>query len=525
MNNETSPGRRRAILLVLALSVLVVVMDMTILNVALSTIQRDFDASTADLQWSMDSYLITFAAFIFTGGVLADRFGRRSIVIASLAVFGGASLLAAMAGSIGELVAWRALMGIGAAAVPTVSLAILMVVFPPAERPKAIAAWAASAGVGTMIGPIVGGLLLQEFYWGSVLLINVPLAIAAVVAVALLVPESRNPNPGSFDPIGVLVSIAAVGTLVYGIVQGGEDSWLAFGTLGPIAGGLLLVVLLVLFERRVSTPALDLSLLKLGRYSSGTSAIALAFFALLGGIFVMSIYLQAVLGLSPAKAGLMMVPMGLAAFLISFRLPKLAMKFGPRNVVAAGTTLMAVAMLVFAALDADGPLWLVAVGQVALGLGWGCVMAPATGALMSVVPPVKMGAGQAVSNTVRQVAGALGVAVIGSVVSAVYRSSLGDKASALPANLADKARESVGGALEALRAGGNALGGADAQRIKDAAFDAHVTGMHAALLVCAGFAVLACVVAMRGLPASVPPPPGAPTPPPAPKPAEEATAA
>jgi EmrB/QacA subfamily drug resistance transporter len=519
MNIETSPGRRRVILLVLALAVLVVVMDMTILNVALTTIQRDLDASTAGLQWSMDAYLITFAAFIFTGGVLADRLGRRNVVVGSLVLFGATSLLAALSGSIGELVVWRALMGVGAAAVPSVTLAILMTVFPPAERPKAIAAWAASAGVGTMIGPVVGGLLLQGFYWGSVLLINVPLAVAAVIAVLVFVPESRNPNPGSFDPIGVLLSVAAVGALVYGIVQGGETSWTSMDALGPIAAGLLLTGVLVVVERRVAVPSLDLSLLKLGRYSSGTGAIALAFFALLGGIFVISIYLQSVLGLSPARAGLLMVPMGLAALLVSFRLPKLAMRFGPRNVVAAGTALMAVALLIFATLDAEGPIWLTAIGQTLLGLGWGCVMAPATGALMSVVPLPKMGAGQAVANTVRQVAGALGVAVIGSVVSAVYRSSLGDAADGLPPSLAADARESVGGALGALDSDKLSLGAAEAQRIRDEVLAAHVSGMHIGLAICAGLAVLAGVVALRGLPAVAPMPPAAA------KPAPDAAAA
>ena len=215
-----TPQRRNAIRALLAVAVLVVVMDITILNVALEEIQRGLQATNAELQWSLNSYAITFAAFIFTAGVCGDRFGRKRTLIVGLIIFGGASVLAAFSPSMGWLIGWRAVMGVGAAVVPTVTLAIIMNVFPPAERMKAIATWAAAAGVAFAAGPLVGGVLLEWFSWGSVFLINAPLVVIGVALIARLVPESRAPASAGFDPAGVMLSIAAVGLLVFGIVDG-----------------------------------------------------------------------------------------------------------------------------------------------------------------------------------------------------------------------------------------------------------------------------------------------------------------
>ncbi|HZM76983.1 MAG TPA: MFS transporter [Candidatus Limnocylindrales bacterium] len=510
MSFEINQGKQRAILLVMALSVLVVVMDLTILNVALASIQRELGASNADLQWSLDAYLITFAAFIFTGGVIADRFGRKRVLIGALVLFGLASVLAAEATSAWQLIVWRALMGVGAAAIPPVTLAILLTIFPPAMRPKAIGVWAGAAGVGTAVGPIIGGLLLNSFWWGSVLLINAPLAVLAIAAIVWLVPEATGPQAGSFDPVGVLLSIAGVGALVYGIVQGGEDSWLAMGTLGPILGGVILLAALVAFERRLAIPALDLSLLRASRYAAGTFAIAFAFFALLGAVFITSIYFQAVLGLAPANAGLLMVPMGLGALLTSTRVAPLVARYGARVVVSTGSAVMALSFLIFALVGRQSPIWVLALAQLILGLGWGSVFAPATGALMSVVQPAKAGAGQAVANTFRQVAGALGVAVIGSLLSMRFRATLGSAAEVLPDSLVAKARESLGGTLEALRAAGGQIPPAAAEGLKVQAQDAYVSGMHLTMLVCLAFALCAAIIALRGLPGKPPPATAAP---------------
>ncbi|MFF5448539.1 MFS transporter [Streptomyces sp. NPDC012888] len=507
MNPELSSGRRRAILALLAATVLVVVMDLTIINVALNPIQQSLDATHGELQWALDSYLITFAAFLFTGGVCADRFGRRKTLITGLVVFGVASVLGAYATDIVQLIVWRAVMGVGAAVVPTVTLAVIMNVFPPAERPKAIAGWAAAAGVAMAVGPVLGGVLLEAFWWGSIFLINAPLIAVAVVLLATLVPESKSPVRGKFDPVGVLLSVVSIGLLVYGIVVAGEDGWTSAGALGAIAGGLLLLVALVVFEKRTAAPSLDVSLLRNSRFSAGTVAIALCFFALISVIFLSQFYYQAVLEFSPLKAGLLMLPMGIGSMVVSARCPKLVMRFGPRAVVAAGATVIALSAAVAALFDAGTPTWLLVVSQLVLGLGWGSIMAPATASLMSVVPPAKAGAGQAVSQTGRQVAGALGVAVIGSLLGSSYRSSMGDAVNVLPEALREEAANSIGGTLRAVQA--TELGD-QAPALIAKASDAYVAGMQLTMFVVAGVALAAALVALRWLPKTPPAPPGPP---------------
>lgn len=502
VETQLSPGRRKAVLALLSITVLVVVMDITIANVALQSIQRELNATNAGLQWALDAFLITFAAFLFTGGVCADRFGRKKTLIAGLALLGVSSALAAFASSVPELIVWRSLMGIGAAVVPTVTLAIIVTVFPPAERPKAIASWAAAAGVAFALGPIVGGLLLQYFWWGSVFLINVPLVAVGVVLIALLVPESKNPANAKFDPIGVLLSIVAVGSLVFGIVRGGENGdWLAADTLVPIVVGLALIVILVVVESRMAAPSLDVGLMRNPRFTGGTVAIALSFFTMIGAIFIVVFYYQAVLGFSPLKTGLLMLPMGIASMVMSSKCPKLVPKVGARVVVAAGSTLMAISYAATSLFGLDTPVAVLIAAQVVFGLGWGCIMAPATGALMSVVPPAKAGAGQAVAQTVRQVAGALGVAVVGSVLGIVYRSSMGTSVDVLPEAARDQAAGSIGGTFKAIDSAD--LGG-QAPALIAAARESYLSGMQVTMLLVAVVALAAAIVSYRMLPGTPP---------------------
>ncbi|WP_194898442.1 MFS transporter [Catenulispora pinisilvae] len=511
MNPDLSTGRRRAILALLAVTVLIVVMDLTILNVAMNQIQAGLGASNADLQWALDSYLITFAAFLFTGGVTADRFGRKKVLIGGLLIFGTTSGLAAFSTSIGALILWRAVMGVGAAVVPTVTLALIIVIFPPMERAKAIAAWAAAAGVAFAVGPVLGGLLLDKFWWGSVFLVNVPLIVVAVALMIWLVPEFKNPNPAKFDPLGVVLSIVAVASLVYGIVIGGDkNDWTRADVLGPIAAGLVLAAVLVVVERRMASPALDVSLLRNSRFSAGTVVIALCFFALIGAIFITQFYYQTVLGYSPLKAGLLVLPMGIGSMVVSARCPKLVAKFGPRMVVTAGSLAMAISFALTSSFDAGTALVVLIVAQLLFGLGWGCIMAPATASLMSVVPPMKAAAGQAVSQTGRQVAGALGIAVIGSILGVEYRDSIGSAVNVLPAHLRGDAAGSIGGTLEAVKSAGLTT---QAPALIHKAMDAYLSGMRVTMLVIAGVAVLAALVSLRWLPNQ---PPAPPMPPPAP---------
>lgn len=498
------PDRQRHwVLVLLAVAVLVVVMDLTILNVALQQIQTSLHASNAGLQWCIDSYMITFAALIFPGGVCADRFGRRLTLQVGLGIFGGASALAAYSGSIGMLIACRALMGVGAAVVPTVTLAIILYVFPPAERPRAIAVWAGAAGAAFAVGPVVAGALMAQFWWGSVFLINVPLVILGLVLLQVLVPESRNPANSRFDPLGLVLSIVGVAALVYGIVTGGENNdWTQGKTLAGLIIGVLVLLALIPVERRSSSPALDISLFSKVRFSAGTAAIALSFFALMGVIFVTTFYFQSVRGYSPLKAGLLMLPMGIGSMGMSSRCPKLVPLVGARVVVAAGGLAMAVTFGLYALCTSGTSLGFILALQLLFGIGWGCIMAPATGALMSVVPLPKSGAGQAVSQTLRQVGAALGVAVIGSVLSVAYRSSLGDAVNTLPADLRSAARTSIGATQRAVQVAAGR--GIDASGLGRQGVHAYEHAMHVSMVVAAIVALCVAAISLLWLPGRPP---------------------
>jgi EmrB/QacA subfamily drug resistance transporter len=525
-----TPARRRVLTVVLAMTVLIVVIDITILNVALESIQRGLDATNAGLQWSINSYMITFGAFIFTGGVCADRYGRKRTLVLALIAFGMTSVLAAYSGSIGQLIAWRALMGVAAAVIPTVTLSVIINDFPPPDRPKGIAAWAATGGIALAIGPVVGGLLLDHFWWGSVFLINAPLVIACVAAVLWLVPESEGPRADGFDPAGVLLSIVASGALVYGIVTGGEENdWTSLQTLGPIIGGLALAALLVLVERRTSSPALDVKLFNSSRFSGGTAVIALAFFAFMGAIYILTFYFQAVRGYTPLRAGMLMLPMGVGALLTSTSTPRFMRRIGPRRVVVYGTAALVAVPVVYSQVEEATPVgWIIAL-QFVFGLGWGCIMAPATASLMSVVPPHKAGAGQAVSQTLRQIGSALGVAVIGSLTGALYRSSFGSAADAFPAEMRHDAAGSIVGTLGGLQAvqqriesltplarDGDAGAAAQLERLTALrpptivadAVDAYMSSMQVTMLVTAAIALVAGAAAPTPVATSAPAPEG-----------------
>ncbi|HVD28937.1 MAG TPA: MFS transporter, partial [Mycobacteriales bacterium] len=299
MDRETVHARRWWILGVLVISLLVVILDNTILNVALKTIQADLGASQGDMEWAVNSYVLVFAGLLFTWGILGDRYGRKRMLLAGLLIFGLTSVLTAFAQTSGQLIAFRALMGIGGGAVMPQTLSIITNVFEPRERGKAIGVWAGFSGVAIALGPITGGFLLEHFWWGSVFLINVPVVVVGLVLVFLLVPESKDPHPGRIDPLGVVLSIAGLVLLVYGIIRGGQDNdWTSPLVLGTILGGLVLLAAFALAERLSPHPSLDITLFRNPQLSAATAAIALSFFALIGVTFYFSYYLQAVRGYS-----------------------------------------------------------------------------------------------------------------------------------------------------------------------------------------------------------------------------------
>ena len=424
--NNTGHPRRWTILAVLVVSLLVVVLDSTVLNVALRTIAdpvRGLGASQSQLEWAINSYTLMFAGLLFTWGVLGDRIGRRKMLVAGMIMFGLASLASAYSHTPVQLIGARALMGIGGAAVLPATLSIISNVFDPRERGKAIGMWAGAVGLGVGIGPVLGGALLENFWWGSVFLINVPIVIVGVVLILWIVPESRNPRPGRVDILGVLLSIVGLMGLVYGIIEGGDHSFGKPSSWASILAGVAVLAAFVWWERRIAYPSLDVQLFRNRRFSASISAVGLVFFAVMGTFFFMSFYLQLVRGYPPLESGLLYVPFAVAQLIFAPRSATFVRRYGPRVVCAVGLTIVGVAISGYLLLGASTPIWVLAVFYFLLGLGMANVMPPATESIMASLPREKAGVGSAVNNTVRQLGGALGIAILGSLLSAVYRST------------------------------------------------------------------------------------------------------
>ncbi|NJC72719.1 MFS transporter [Planosporangium thailandense] len=446
--SNTGHPRRWAILGVLVVSLLVVVLDNTVLNVALRTIAdpvHGLGATQSQLEWAINSYTLVFAGLLFTAGVLGDRYGRRATLLIGLVLFGLASFASAYAQSPAQLIGARALMGIGGAAVMPVTLSIISNVFDPRERARAIGVWAGSVGLAVAIGPVVGGALLERYWWGSVFLINVPIVVAGVIAVLAIVPESRDPKPGRVDVAGVLLSVLGLVVLVYGVVDAGDHGFGRPVAWGSIVAGLAILAGFVAYERRIPFPSLDVRLFADRRFSAAVAAVGLVFFAAMGSMFFMAFYLQLVRGYSPLKSGLLMVPFAVAQMVFAPRSSALVRRYGPKAVMAAGMVVTGVALAGFAFVTVGTAAWVVAALAFVQGVGMANVMPPATESVMSSLPREKAGVGSAVSNTVRQVASALGVAVLGSVLSAAYRGGMAPHVTGLPAAARTPASESISG--------------------------------------------------------------------------------
>jgi EmrB/QacA subfamily drug resistance transporter len=470
MAEKTIQQRRWWILGVLVICLLVVILDNTILNVALKTVQQDLDASQSQMQWAVDSYALVFAGLLITGGVLGDRLGRKKVLLFGMVAFGATSALCSFAGSPTTLIGFRALMGIGAAAVQPQTLSIIQNVFEPRERPKAIGIWAGASGMAIALGPIAGGALLKYFWWGSIFLVNVPIVIVGLVAIMAIVPESSNPRPGRLDPGGVLLSIVALVVLVYGVIEGGNtNNWVGWNTLGAILLGVVLLGVFVYSQARSTHPTIDVHLFRNRHFSAGVASIAVTFFALMGSTFYLAYFLQAVRGYTALAAGVALIAVAGAVMVASPLSARLSARYGPGAVTGGGLVIFGLTMMAYALATRTMPQWVIEIMMVGFGVGLGLVMTPATNAIMSAVPREKAGAGAAVNNTVRQVAGALGVAILGSLLAVVFRSHLGPDApaqlaarldqptavvSTMPANTQVStyakrdASESIGGALE-----------------------------------------------------------------------------
>ena len=502
MDEKTVFERRWKILAVLVVSLLVVVLDNTIMNVALVTIQNDLDATQSQLIWAVDAYALVFASLLFTWGVLGDRYGRRRILLIGLVLFGLASALSAYSATPDQLIAFRALMGIGGAAVLPVTLAIITNVFPPNERGRAIGVWAGAVGVAVAIGPITGGFLLEHFWWGSVFLINVPVVIVGVAGILWLVPESRGGSQLALDPLGVVLSISGLMLLVYGIVHGGETrDWTSPSVWGPMLAGVAILALFVWLEKRSDHPSLDIHLFSNREFSVTLASVTLAFFGLMGATFFLVFYLQTVRDLSPFQAGLALLPLALGQVVSATRSATTSKRFGPRMVIGSGLSLVGIVFVTMVFVQADTPMWLILLLYLGIGIGMGNAIAPATTVMMSTLPLSRAGAGSAVQNTVRQVGGALGVAILGTVIGVVYGRSFDELVSPLP----PQAAGASGSVEQAHRIAEQGLAQGlispqQAQGLLDAANASFITAMHVAALITASAAFIGSAVAFYGLP-------------------------
>ncbi len=499
--------RRWWALAVIDLCLLAITMDNTILNVALPTISRQLDATGSQLQWMVDAYIVVFAGLLLTSGTLGDRLGRRKLMLAGLSVFGIASAATLLVTTADQLITIRGAMGLGGALLMPATLSLITNLFSDAERPRAIATWAAIAGVGMVLGPIVGGALLENFDWNAVFLFNVPIVLVGIVGTLHLIPESRDESPDRLDPIGAVLSIAGLATLVYGIIQAPAAGWTAPETLAGIGAGLGLVVAFVVWELHYSAPMFDIKLFARPAFGATSLAETVAHFALVGGTFALTQYLQFVWGQRPLEAGLSMLPVAFGVVVGSVLANRLLPRIGARYLIVSGMAGISVSLLLISRLSVGSsyPAFAAMLGFMSLGMG--LAMAPATDAIMGAVDKARAGVGSATNDTTRELGSAMGVAVFGSILSSAYRDDLAARLNQLPGGLAGlpagvgaAVRDSIGSATVA--AGG--LPSETAAAVLSAARQSFVSGMSTAAAIGAVVVAVGAVLVFAWLPARVP---------------------
>jgi EmrB/QacA subfamily drug resistance transporter len=486
--NPKTHARRWKTLAVLSLSLLLIGLDNTVLNVALPTLQTHFEASGSTLQWIVDSYLLAFAGVLLTMGTLGDRFGRKRALQSGLVLFGGASVAAAFAQNADQLIVLRALMGIGGAMIMPATLSVIIDVFPREERGKAIGIWSAIAGVGIGLGPFVGGLLLESFSWSSVFWLNVPIVGIALVAGFVLVPESRDPRPGAFDLVGAALSVAMLVSLVFAIIEAGPRGWTDPLVLGCFGAAAVIGVAFVAWERRVASPMLPLEFFSNPSFTVASAGVGLVFFALMGSVFAFTQYLQFAHGYSALEAGTAMLPLAVGLVIGSGASNHLVERVGRSRVIAGG--LFGVAAVLSTSLAWTPDMAPMFVGLVAFGLAlsMGFAMAPSTDSVMGAVPEAKAGVGSAMSDVTRQVGGALGVAVIGSIIGTAYSRAMSG------------GHEAAGESIGAAHAVAERMGGTAGSELADTAGRAFTDALGIGLTAAAVAALAGALLVLLRLP-------------------------
>lgn len=493
---DTAHRRRWFTLAVLSLSLLVIVVDTTIVNVAIPTLAADLHAGPTALEWIVDSYTLAFAALLLPAGSLGDRYGRHRMLAAGMAIFGGSSLGAALSSTSGQLIAWRAIMGVGAALVMPATMAVLTSVFTnPAERAKALGVWSAMTGLGVAIGPTAGGWLLAHHSWGSIFAVNIPIVVVALVAGWFLVPPSAAPHRPRFDPLGTLLAVVSLGVLTYTVIDAGTAGWTSTATLVRAAVSVLLLAAFAAWEAYTDHPMVDLALFRNPGFSAATGAVMALFFGLAGMTFALTQILQFVLDYSPLEAGVRALPAALALAVGAPLGGRLAARYGIRAVVTGGLVVAALGLgwFTLASGDSTYPHYLLA--SVVMSAGIGLTMSPAAQSVVASVPTAKMGVGSALNNTARNLGTVLGVAVVGSIAATSYTHDLADTA-----GVPEPARHSLGAAaqvVQGLRSDGTTVA---ADHLHTAAAQAYVHGATLGVLVAAAIALAAALGTARFLP-------------------------
>ncbi|BCJ48740.1 MFS transporter [Actinoplanes sp. NBRC 14428] len=471
----------------LSLSTIAIGLDGTVLSVALPTLAGDLNASTGDLQWFTTSYLLVLAAALLPAGMLGDRFGRKRMLLGALAVFGIASAACSYATTSGQLIGARAALGLGAAVIMPLSSAVLTVIFEPAERTRALTVWITANTLGIPLGPLVGGWLLDHFWWGSVFLINLPLVVVGIVAVALWVPESHGDRTRRFDPAGIVLSAVGLVVTTYGIIEAGERGWSDPRSLVTVAAGVAVMAAFVLWQRRAQAPLVDLALFRSRAFTWGSILATVASFAMFGLLFALPLFYQAVRGNDAFGTGLRLLPV-IGGLMVGARLAgRLEPKLGAKAVVTAGLVMIAGSLFAGTATGPGTGYGFVAAWITVTGVGLGFTMPPAMNAALGALSKERSGVGSGLIQAMRQVGSAIGVAVLGTVLNSAYRDGI--DGSGLPA----AARESVSAGMSVAAR----LGDPAAAAVVRSAF---TDGMGAALLVAGVIAVAGAILSVAFLP-------------------------
>jgi len=489
-----------AALTVICLSVFVISVDATIVNVALPTLSRELGADTAQLQWIVDAYTLVMSGLMLSAGSLSDRYGRRGWLSSGLALFAITSAIAAQANSAEQLIAARAAMGVGAAVIFPTTLGLITNIFTnPVQRAKAIGLWAAMVGVGVAVGPISGGWLLEHFWWGSIFMVNIPVAALAIIGGILFVPTSRDPAAPRVDLGGLALSAAGVTTLVYTVIEAPGWGWT--NVRSAIGFGLAATILaaFAVWERRSTHPMLDVSVFFNRRFSGGSLAVTAGFLTLFGFIFVITQYFQFIKDYTAFETGVRLLPVAGSIALASIAGPRLVERVGTTAVVAAGLTVFAAGLAWASTAQATTPYNQIALQMLLLGGGLGLTTAPATEAIMGSLSTDKAGVGSAVNDTTRELGGTLGVAIAGSIFASVYSGHLG--ATSMPTGLpAEPMRHSMALAHQVIQQ----LPAQQAGSVRAAVNHAFLDGLQVSTLVCAGIALGAAIVVGWLLPSREP---------------------